>query len=328
MAAPCCRDLAPARGGAGASAGLRGLQRAQILLAAAEIARELGCRGVTVAEVMARAGVSRRAFYEIFDSRDDCLLTALEDGVQRAAARVVPAYMRQSSWRSAVGDGLAELLLFLDEEPDLAALMIVHAPGAGEQAVRLRNEIVASLVDVIDRGRAVSASPESLSRVTAEGAVGAVMSIVHTRLLNREAGTLSDQLGSLMSLIVLPYLGSRAAAEELHRPPVSRAEGRHEGEAARRRAGDRRFAGVKVRLTHRTAAVLRAVAARPGASNKEIADYAGVSDQGQISKMLARLREAGLVENQASELHGSRSNAWRLSPEGVRIERAIRGRIG
>jgi hypothetical protein len=38
-------------------------------------------------------------------------------------------------------------------------------------------------------------------------------------------------------------------------------------------------------------------AAQPGASNREIADAAEVADQGQISKVLARLRNLGLIHD-------------------------------
>ncbi len=42
-------------------------------------------------------------------------------------------------------------------------------------------------------------------------------------------------------------------------------------------------------LGYRSCKVLMVIAAQPGASNREVADAAEVSDQGQISKLLARL---------------------------------------
>ncbi len=52
-----------------------------------------------------------------------------------------------------------------------------------------------------------------------------------------------------------------------------------------------------MRLTYRTMRVLLAVAAHPGGSNRQVADGPGISDQGQISKLLARLHGLGLIEN-------------------------------
>jgi hypothetical protein len=50
-------------------------------------------------------------------------------------------------------------------------------------------------------------------------------------------------------------------------------------------------------LGYRSSRVLAVIAAQPGASNREVADAAEVSDQGQISKLLVRLQHLGLIHN-------------------------------
>jgi DNA-binding MarR family transcriptional regulator len=84
------------------------------------------------------------------------------------------------------------------------------------------------------------------------------------------------------------------------------------------------LAGVPMRLTYRTALVLGCIADRPGASNRVIGDQAGVSDQGQISKLLARLERLGLAINTGDGHLRGEPNAWRLTPKGVRVEHGIR----
>ena len=79
-----------------------------------------------------------------------------------------------------------------------------------------------------------------------------------------------------------------------------------------------------MRLTYRTVRVLAAIAAEPGLSNSQISQRAGVTDQGQISKLLSRLARLQLIESAG---HGGRkgaSNAWRLTHRGEAVERAIR----
>jgi DNA-binding MarR family transcriptional regulator len=66
--------------------------------------------------------------------------------------------------------------------------------------------------------------------------------------------------------------------------------------------------------------VLTAVANRPGGSNRQISDAAGVSDQGQISRLLARLEGLGLLRNAGGETHAI-PNAWHLTPRGAEIAR-------
>jgi chromosome segregation and condensation protein ScpB len=119
-----------------------------------------------------------------------------------------------------------------------------------------------------------------------------------------------------MSMIVLPYLGQAAARRELARPvPKPRTQ---PGQARPDPLRD-----LNMRLTYRTVRVLSAIAAHPGASNRQIADTAGVGDQGQISKLLSRLANLGLIENTGpGHAHGE-PNAWTLTPKGSEIQAAI-----
>jgi AcrR family transcriptional regulator len=99
------------------------IQRARMLAAMVEVASERGAVNVTVAHVVARSGVSRRTFYEIFQDREDCFLAAFDDGIVRIANEVIPAYeaagrtQRAHSWREKIRAGLTALLQILDDEP-------------------------------------------------------------------------------------------------------------------------------------------------------------------------------------------------------------------
>ena len=70
-------------------------------------------------------------------------------------------------------------------------------------------------------------------------------------------------------------------------------------------------------LTYRTARVLTAIAERPGASNRAVADAAGISDEGQISRLLRRLEGRGWVENSGEGHTKGKPNAWSLTPAGA-----------
>jgi DNA-binding MarR family transcriptional regulator len=120
-----------------------------------------------------------------------------------------------------------------------------------------------------------------------------------------------------MSMIVLPYLGPAAAAGELaRRPPRPRRAVRAQDP----------LKGLDMRLTYRTMRVLTAVADRPGLNNRRVAYEAGISDQGQISKLLARLESLGLLFNTGEQGPGE-ANAWRLTDRGRELEEAIRARV-
>jgi len=78
--------------------------------------------------------------------------------------------------------------------------------------------------------------------------------------------------------------------------------------------------------TYRTARVLTAIAANPGASNRAVAAAAGIVDEGQASKLLKRLERLGLIENMASDREPGEANAWRLTARGMEVERALRAK--
>ena len=123
----------------------------------------------------------------------------------------------------------------------------------------------------------------------------------------------------LMAMIVQPYLGSAAARRELDRAlPETSAE-----QEGREPAREDALVGLNMRLTYRTMRVIVAVAAHPGGSNRVIARAADIGDQGQISKLLLRLRKLGLVENRAVPVKGE-PNAWFLSASGEHVERLLR----
>jgi DNA-binding MarR family transcriptional regulator len=72
--------------------------------------------------------------------------------------------------------------------------------------------------------------------------------------------------------------------------------------------------------------VLAAIAAAPGASNRTVAQAAGVADQGQISKLLARLEGLGLICNRSVGHLKGEPNAWELTARGMEVEQAVRAR--
>lgn len=300
-----------------------------------EVCAERGAANVSVAHVVARSGVSRRTFYAQFEGREECFLAALDLAMARIAARVVPAFEGEREWREGVRAGLGALLEILVQEPGIGRLCLVETLGAGELALERRARVLRSLIAAIDRGRAQARAPATPPPLTAEGTVGAVLSVIHARLLERgpehphahgarpssRPTPLTELLNPLMSMIVLPYLGQAAARRELTRP-VSRPP------VKRGRARPDPLRELDMRLTYRTIRVLAATAAEPGASNRRIAQAAGVEDQGQISKLLSRLSHLGLLANTGpGHAHGE-PNAWTLTAKGREIQDAIQAQIG
>jgi AcrR family transcriptional regulator len=299
------------------------IQRARILAAMTQVACEQGAGNMSVADVVTRAGVSRRTFYEAFADGEECFLAALDQALSYAGARVASVYETRTSWRERLRVSLAELLGLFDERSQLARLLMVESLGGGPRVRERRTRTMETLVAAVDAGRDERGAQAGLARLTAEGVVGAVLSVIHTRIAAGEEGRLSELLNELMCIVVLPYLGAAQARRELERPlppaPV------RDGEAPLRSDP---FKDAGMRLTYRTMCVLGAIACRPGASNRQVGEAAGIGDQGQMSKLLGRLERLGLIANSGPGHSTGEPNEWSLTAAGRQVEQSIRAHVG
>jgi AcrR family transcriptional regulator/DNA-binding MarR family transcriptional regulator len=319
------------------------VQRGRVLEAFAHVVAEQGYGAASVNQIISRAGVSRATFYESFDSREDCFVSAFDGAVERMGTLLSHAYSSEPTWRDGLRAALAGLLELLEADVALAQLLIVESLMGGPRVLARRTEVLEDLASVIDAGAAEG--PEELPkppRLTAETLVGGIFEVLHGRLLGEGSPLgLMELCGPLTSIAVLPYLGAQAAAEELTRPQAPRrpasaaiydlerarvgAHERKERSKARSSAGPLpRLGELDMRLTYRTLRCLRFIGANAGACNREIAMGAGISDQGQISKLLTRITHLGLVEK--APTRAGRPNHWELTELGERVLRDIEDR--
>jgi AcrR family transcriptional regulator len=293
-------------------------QRARMLSSALRVISERGYGEMSVARVTADAGVSRRTFYDVFEDREDCFLAAFEEATLRVREGMTAAWLRERGWRERVRAALLACLELLEAEPGVARLLVVDALKAGPKVQRRRAEILRELSDALHESGGAASAGRGLPALTGEGIVGAVLSVIHTRLLAEDRPALVGLVSELMGVIVLPYLGPAAAGRESRRPAPERASAARVGGGVSGEAS-----GVlPMRITYRTLLVLAVVGERPGASNRQIAEQAEVSDQGQISKLLGRLEGLGLIENTSPGHLAGEPNRWRLTPRGEQVQHA------
>jgi AcrR family transcriptional regulator len=340
---------APIRRGGREGAHVVEMQRRRLLLAIGEVVAESGLEAATVGRVCEQAGVSRRTFYELFEDREACLLAAFDQAIERITQQVAPVYTSDGRWRERVRGALSLLLECFDAEPDVARLCVVEAPRAGPDVLERRRHVLEGLTAAVDEGRAESRAGSEPPPLTAQGVVGGALSVIHARLLacppacgaggvpsgapsamggpgmgepmpDGAARPLAELTGPLMGMIVHPYLGPTAARRELERPAPATPR------PAPRNGADP-FKGLPIRFTYRTARVLSTIASAGGRgsypSNRLIADSAGIADEGQMSRLLRRLAQCGLIENRGAGHARGEANAWALTERGEAIHAAL-----
>jgi AcrR family transcriptional regulator len=226
------------------------IQRDRMITAAVQAVEEVGYARMTVSQVISRAKVSRKTFYDVFEDREDCSLAAFEQMLADARPTVEQAYASQSHWRDGVRSALTVLLELMDQSPGLAQLFVVESMAGGGRVLRRRAEVVEELARTIDLGRARAAG-HGPPLITAQALVGGVLAVLHMRIVRNDPESFSVLLGPLMSMIVLPYLGARAAAQELRAARSPENERRRR--ARSRPAGDPLVTELGGRLERATA---------------------------------------------------------------------------
>ncbi len=309
------------------------MQRSRLLSGLCEVLAEEGLAHASVGSICKHAGVSRRTFYDLFDDREACFVALLEETVQRlstemarsgqpgSASRQEVGSGIEAAWRERVRAALAVVLAFFDDHPALARACLLETMKGGATVLRLRQRVLVQLVAAIERDapKAPEARPPAL---TGQAIVGGAISVVQTRLLEHDPQPLVELLNPLMSTIVLPYLGAAAARREAERPTPAPGRPDHAGEHESLTVREP-FRDLPLRLTFRTARVLETVHEYPGANNRQVGAAAGISDQGQISKLLRRLANYGLVQNSGLGHTRGEPNSWVLTQRGQAIRQAM-----
>jgi AcrR family transcriptional regulator len=191
------------------------VQRMRIVAAAQQVLRELPTEALDIAAVCAAAGASRSTFYASFADRDALLLAVFDDLARQAGEAMSAARATQSSWLDGVRSALVELLGLLDEDAGLARFVIAGSLVGDGKLLARRARALSCLVDALDEGSPPAAAEPLPAPFGADAVVGAIVAILHSRLLEEPAPPLRPMCGSLMSVIALSYLGVEAARGEL-----------------------------------------------------------------------------------------------------------------
>jgi hypothetical protein len=280
--------------------------------------------------VTTRAEVCESVFYDTFAAPEECYRAAYQQGLRRLSQAVAKAARRKDSCLERVRAALVALLGFFDDEPAWARILVLETPASEVLTLDCRRQLHDILAGPLDElGEAVSDadSPMQMLALTGELIVGGVFSVIRRSMPENDGSKLVELAPSLMAFIVTPYLGHATAQAELYGRSASEVDG-HAGAAARSRTekvavarahAKARAAELPIRATRRTTLVLQAIARTPYSNNREVAQAAGLVDEGQTSKLLARLERKGVIENVGVGPARGEPNAWLLTASGRRV---------
>ncbi len=191
-------------------------RRELILAAMVRVVGSKGYRETSVADVIAEAGTTRTTFYKHFDDKHDCFLAAYDRLVEQVFSEVLARCNGEQSWLRRMETGLATIVELFSLDPELARTAVVEVAAAGAEARQRHWNAVARFTEYLEGGRELAEGrelPENISLLSA----GAVSGLIFDELLAGRAAELPDRLPDLLFAMLVPYIGPRAAAEEMRR---------------------------------------------------------------------------------------------------------------
>jgi AcrR family transcriptional regulator len=196
-------------------------QRNRIMQAMIEVVSERGYPETRVVDVIEVAGVSRKTFYELFSSKEDCFLATYDVLLGNLLGDTARGFESKpgAPWAERVAAGLGELLKHLAEHPDEARYAIVEVLAAGPKALARRDAALRQFTGFLDAGRAETSV--ELPGITSLSIAGGINELLYSEVLHGATASLPARLPDLMFWIVLPFLGPDRAAQERDRVAAS-----------------------------------------------------------------------------------------------------------
>ncbi|HEV3094423.1 MAG TPA: TetR/AcrR family transcriptional regulator [Solirubrobacteraceae bacterium] len=170
-------------------------QRRRLLRALVELVAQRGYDAATVGRLCATAGVSKRAFYELFTGKPDCFEHAYRRLLDRIARRAADARGERPPGRDALCATLQSLMDDAARAPEGASFLLVHALDSASAAIARRESAFAVIEDAVAACLPRADRPPSPALL--RGIVAGICAVARERLLAGEADSLPQTADSL-----------------------------------------------------------------------------------------------------------------------------------
>jgi AcrR family transcriptional regulator len=170
-----------------------------------------------VVDVIGVAGVSRKTFYELFDSKEDCFLAAYDVLLGNLLGEAGKAFEGSpgASWAERIRGVLEAMLEHLAAHPEEARFAIVEVLAAGPKALARRDAALRQFTGFLEAGR--SETSVELPGITSLSIAGGINELLYSEILHGAASRLPERLPDLMFWVTLPFLGPEGAGGERER---------------------------------------------------------------------------------------------------------------
>jgi AcrR family transcriptional regulator len=147
-----------------------------------ELVGEQGYGATTVAEVIARAGVSRKAFYEHFANKDECFLATYDMIVAEGFERVTAASREAGGLQQELGFGLDALFQRANEKPGVERLVLMEVAALGPVGIARREQLISSYEGMLRENLGAAPRPGLIPNPLLRAVVGGFLKVLYSRV--------------------------------------------------------------------------------------------------------------------------------------------------
>ena len=180
----------------------------RLLRALAAVVAEKGYPETTITDIIERAEMSYRAFYERFESKEDAIVAALDVGSLQMLATALPAFRRAKDWAHAVQGTQESMFLYGVQEPEYARLGAVEMYAAGKRALEQREKVTEQMEGLLEAGYEID--PE-IPPITAEAIGGALYALFYDHVKLKGPERLAELVPWAVYVTLTPFIGAEEA---------------------------------------------------------------------------------------------------------------------
>jgi AcrR family transcriptional regulator len=174
-------------------------QRARLLEGMIDAIGEKGYAATTVSDVIRRAGVSRKAFYEHFANKEECFLATYDSIAAVGQRGVATAFRRAQGLPDGVQAALAELIELATARPDALRVLMVEIGAAGPAGIERREQLVVRYEDILRESLNLAAGPGAIPNPILRGVLGGILHVIYAHLRRGERKQLRRRLPDLVN---------------------------------------------------------------------------------------------------------------------------------
>jgi AcrR family transcriptional regulator len=198
-------------------------RRARIVDAAVREIAERGYGQAAEEEIARRAGVTPRAFFELFAGKEEALIWAYDVAAAYVVPQVLRALRAEPDWERGATAALRTYLTILDCDRAWAIACLRDLPAAGERARAARDAVRAPVIEALAAPKSILAA----GGVGIEMIVTAIDAIAVDGLRHSPGQPLAQRQPELAALALAPFTDEPPPADvevATLRPPLLAAE--------------------------------------------------------------------------------------------------------